>query len=62
MCRAPGCDRDSLGTDAPAGVLASMCSAQCDVRYDHLKDDARGAMLADRYDDEPDDHEERGFF
>jgi hypothetical protein len=43
-CRSPGCDNDALGEDAPKNVRGAFCSAECEVRYDHLKQDARDAQ------------------
>lgn len=45
-CRLPNCENEPLGSDAPAGVRSSFCSAECDVRYGHLKADADDARRA----------------
>lgn len=46
-CRYPSCDREALGSDAPAGVRGRFCSPKCDVRHEHIKADARDARRAD---------------
>lgn len=45
-CRLSGCQKEPLGEDAPAGTRGRFCSPQCDVKYEHLKADARDARQA----------------
>lgn len=44
-CRLPNCTRMSNGDGTHR---SSFCSSRCEVKYDHLKDDARDAERADR--------------
>lgn len=46
-CRMPGCEE-------PAEE-GRYCTVQHEVKYDHLQDDARDAMLADKYPEEAED-------
>lgn len=43
-CKMLGCEREP-GTDTDS---TKFCSTKCEVKYDHLKDDARDARAADR--------------
>jgi len=46
-CRMPGCDRDPGTEDSDTTYRTRrFCSPGCDVKYDHLKADARDARRA----------------
>jgi hypothetical protein len=49
-CRYPSCDREPGQQDRDGYRTRSFCSARCEVRYDHLKADARDAQRADEED------------
>lgn len=46
-CRLPNCDRTrrSRGDDVD-GFAARFCSTGCELKYEHLKADARDARMA----------------
>lgn len=44
-CRAPGCTREATSSGTHR---SRFCSDKCEVRYDHLLDDARDAERAAR--------------
>lgn len=46
-CRMPNCDRTPGEQDGEQYRAHRFCSVQCDVKYDHLKADARDARAAD---------------
>ena len=46
-CRMPNCDRPTGEQDGATYRKSRFCSAACDVKYDHLKADARDARAAD---------------
>lgn len=45
-CRLPGCTNPPGESDDDGYRTRMFCSPGCDVKYDHLKDDARDARLA----------------
>lgn len=42
-CKMPSCDREVGTQDRTDYRTRSFCSVKCDVKYDHLKADARDA-------------------
>ena len=45
-CRRPTCDRPARGTDDPNvqdGFAVRFCSTPCELKYDHIRADVRGA-------------------
>jgi hypothetical protein len=46
-CRCPGCDNEPGQQDQEDYRRGSFCSVKCDVKYDHLKADARDARRAE---------------
>jgi hypothetical protein len=47
VCRYWPCDEEPLDEDAPAGVRSSFCSRQCELRFEHIRDDARDARMTE---------------
>lgn len=45
-CRAPWCD-DPARVDAPTAFASRFCSPECEVRFEHLRADARDARTTD---------------
>lgn len=43
-CRMPSCSEDARGS---GGYSGRFCSDQCEVKYDHLKADARDARASE---------------
>ena len=50
-CKMPNCDREPGEQDRDDYRTSRFCSVECDVKYDHLKADARH----DRMYDDPED-------
>jgi hypothetical protein len=46
-CRLPTCTNSRRGSDADGTYAGKFCSAKCEVKYDHLKADARDARMAE---------------
>lgn len=47
-CRMPGCDRDPGAEDTETTYRTrQFCSPRCDVKYEHLRADARDAERAE---------------
>ncbi len=47
-CRYPTCDRRPGEQDRDDYRSSSFCSVQCEVKYEHIKADARDAQRAER--------------
>lgn len=61
-CRRPTCDRDA-GTDDGNYNARKFCSAKCEVKFEHIRADARDAERAERDRHTDDRHPgERGAF
>jgi len=48
VCRLPDCDRTPGEQEREDYLSTSFCSVQCEVKYDHIKADARDAKRAER--------------
>ena len=46
VCKMPGCDNRRGMKDRDDYKSRSVCSVKCEVRLDHLRDDARDARLS----------------
>lgn len=51
-CKYPGCDRPTGEQDDKTYRKRSFCSVQHEVKYDHLKADAKDARIDANYSEE----------
>lgn len=58
-CRAPWCG-DPARVDAPTAFASRFCSDECEVRFEHLRADARDARADDDGDGDGDDGDDGG--
>jgi len=48
-CRLPGCDNEPRGRElGVVGFAARFCSTGCELKYEHVREDARDAERAAR--------------